>query len=83
MATLTIRGIDETTRDRIQLQAARNRRSMESEVRAVLDDIYGQKPWGEALITASEQFRRDSDGIDLDIPPRSLPQIVDLGGGEV
>lgn len=38
MATLTVRGLDEETRSRLRVRAARNGRSMEAEVRAILRD---------------------------------------------
>jgi plasmid stability protein len=39
MATLTIRGLDEETKARLRVRAARHGRSMESEVRAILNDV--------------------------------------------
>ena len=39
MATLTIRGIDDDTKRRLRVRAARNGRSMEAEVRAILDEM--------------------------------------------
>lgn len=39
MATLTIRGLDDETRDRLRIRAARHGRSMEAEVRAILHDL--------------------------------------------
>lgn len=38
MATLTVRGLDEETRSRLRIRAARHGRSMEAEVRAILHD---------------------------------------------
>ncbi len=37
MATLTIRGLDDDTKARLRVRAARHRRSMEAEVRSILD----------------------------------------------
>ena len=37
MATLTIRGLDEDTKGRLRVSAARHGRSMEAEVRAILE----------------------------------------------
>lgn len=39
MASLTIRGLDEETKGRLRVRAARHGRSMESEVRAILHDV--------------------------------------------
>jgi plasmid stability protein len=41
VATLTIRGLPDALRDRLRLEAARNGRSMEAEVRAMLEERYG------------------------------------------
>jgi antitoxin FitA len=38
MATLTIRGLDPETHARLRIEAARNGRSMEAEVRAILTE---------------------------------------------
>lgn len=38
MASLTIRGLDDETKARLRVRAARHGRSMESEVRAILHD---------------------------------------------
>lgn len=38
MATLTIRGLDDDTKARLRVSAARHGRSMEAEVRAILED---------------------------------------------
>lgn len=38
MGTLTIRGLDDETKARLRVRAARHGRSMESEVRAILHD---------------------------------------------
>lgn len=38
MATITVRGLDEETRSRLRVRAARHGRSMEAEVRAILHD---------------------------------------------
>ena len=38
MATLTIRGVDDTVKERLRVRAARRGRSMEAEVRAILTE---------------------------------------------
>jgi plasmid stability protein len=44
MTTLTIRGLDEETKARLRVRAARHGRSMESEVRAILHDVLAPPP---------------------------------------
>ncbi len=41
MATLMIRGLDDETRARLRVRAAQHGRSMEAEVRAILQDVLG------------------------------------------
>lgn len=41
MATLTIRGLEEQVRQRLRIRAAQHGRSMEAEVRAVLQEAVG------------------------------------------
>lgn len=43
MATLTIRNVDNAVREQIRLQAAENGRSMEAELRAILEDIAAKR----------------------------------------
>jgi plasmid stability protein len=80
MATLTIRGVDESTRHRIQVRAARNGRSMEGEIRTTLSQIYGRAAPGDALLQAAQRFRRETGGVELEIPERSAPRLLDLSG---
>jgi len=78
MATLTIRNVDERIHHQIQRRAAEKSRSMEAEVRDLLAKTYGQPSFGGALLKLSHQMREDDDALDLVIPPRSVPRILDL-----
>ena len=82
MATLTIRGVDEVTRQRIQVRAARNRRSMEAEVRHTLSQVYDQPLFGDVLLQAAASFREETGGVDLVATPRTMPRIQDLVDGQ-
>jgi antitoxin FitA len=44
MATITVRDLDEGTRDKLRIRAARNGRSMEAEVRAILRAAVAAEP---------------------------------------
>jgi len=81
MATLTIRGVDESTRHNIQIRAAQRGHSMEAEVRETLSRVYDRVPFGQELLKVTEQFRKDTGGVDLEIPSRSVPRIIDLSDG--
>jgi plasmid stability protein len=41
METLTLRGVDPDLKKRLRIRAARNGRSMEAELRAILKDVLG------------------------------------------
>jgi plasmid stability protein len=74
MATLTIRNVSEETKRRLQQRAAANDRSMEAEVRLILDETT-EDP-GEGILRwlhHAENLRGD-----LELPPRSAPRQVGL-----
>jgi len=77
MGTLTIRQLDERTHARLRGQAAKHGRSVEAEVRAILDaavDLPAQN-----LLLALHASMAEVGGVDLEIPSRAdLPRSVDL-----
>lgn len=71
MASITIRNLDEATKDRLRIRAAHRRRSMEEEARNILREALagdGATPANLARVIASrfEPF----GGVDLDQPVR-------------
>ena len=71
MAGITIRNLDEKTKARLRLRAARHGRSMEEEARTLLraalkEDAPPERNLGRAI---HERFRK-LGGVDLEIPPR-------------
>ena len=71
MATLTIRNVENTVKDRLRLRAARNRRSLEAELRAIVTEVAGTEGRGE--VNLAEAIRRrfaPLGGVDLELPPR-------------
>jgi len=71
MATLTIRNVDATVKDRLRLRAARNRRSLEAELRAIVTEIAGTE--GRSEVNLAEAIRRrfaPLGGVELELPPR-------------
>lgn len=76
MATLTVRNLSEQARAALKVRAARNNRSMEAEVRAILEDA----ALGKAGFVASWLDRaRELRGHDLKLPERLPAREVDLG----
>ncbi len=68
MALLTIRNLDDDVKEGLRLRAARNKRSMEAEARAILREVLA--PQGTFSVA---NFRKAIKGleVDLPIPPRS------------
>ncbi|WP_306233502.1 FitA-like ribbon-helix-helix domain-containing protein [Agrococcus beijingensis] len=74
MATLTIRNLSEETRRALKARAAAHDRSMEAEVREILDDAVGVRvDFVHGWLSDVEQL-----DIDLSLPERGRPRSVDL-----
>lgn len=56
MATLTIRNVDATVKEELRVRAARNGRSMEAELRAIVTEAVSPKPHHE--VNLAEAIRR-------------------------
>ncbi|HQH07102.1 MAG TPA: toxin-antitoxin system antitoxin subunit [Phycicoccus sp.] len=77
MGTLTIRNLDDITHARLRVRAARNGRSVEAEVRAVLAEATGA-PDENVLMALNRAVA--GEGADLEIPSRTdFPRSVDFG----
>lgn len=71
MATLTIRNVDTAVKEKLRVRAARNGRSMEAELRAIVADAIGATPQSE--LDLAEAIRRrfaPFGGVELELPPR-------------
>jgi plasmid stability protein len=71
MATLTIRNLDPSIKERLRVRAAEHGRSMEAEVRAIVTDAV-ETPPAPTLNLADAIRRRFAPfgGVELEIPPR-------------
>jgi len=77
MGTLTIRQLDARTQARLRGRAAEHGRSVEAEVRAILDAAVNL-PKHNFLLSLHTAVA-EVDGVDLDLPSRSdRPRAVDL-----
>ena len=77
MSTLTIRQLDERTHARLRGRAAEHGRSVEAEVRAILDAVVN-RPERNFLLTL-HQSMAEVGGIDLEVRERTdQPRAVDL-----
>ena len=73
MAVLTIRNLDDSTHARLRVRAARNGRSMEAEVRAILDEALPEERPEYGVGTRIHALFADLGGVELDIPARTEP----------
>lgn len=69
MSTLTIRQLDEHTHARLRGRAAKHGRSVEAEVRAILDAAVNL-PESNLLLSLHAAMAQ-AGGIDLEVPTRS------------
>lgn len=70
MATITVRNLNEETKKKIRLLAARHGHSMEEEVRRILDRTVNEDNDIGLGTYISDKFK-EIGGIELEIPPRS------------
>lgn len=79
MAAVSVRGLDESVRERLRVRAAQHGRSMEAEIRAILTDAVAAPT--DSCGLAQTLLLRFSDlrGVDLDVPDRfEAPRAADL-----
>lgn len=77
MGTLTIRQLNEQTHARLRGRAARHGRSVEAEVRAILDAAV-DLPEENILLTLHAALT-EAGGVDLPVPERTdAPRPIDL-----
>lgn len=78
MSTLTIRNLDDTTKQRLRVRAAANGRSMEEEARVAIREHLAEAP-SETLYDTLRRRFQDVLGVELEMPPRGdmrpLPDI--------
>lgn len=71
MALLTIRNLDDDVKEGLRVRAARNKRSMEAEARAILGEVVKRAPAEPANFALWVRRRFKGLEVDLPIPPRS------------
>lgn len=77
MSTLTIRQLNEHTHARLRGRAAKHGRSVEAEVRAILDATVDLPE--ENILLALHATFAEVGGVDLELPDRTEPpRTVDL-----
>lgn len=80
MAAVSIRDLDDGVRERLRIRAAANGRSMEAEMRAILEAAVAPAR-GSGLLTAVRDLMLTAGGVDLELPPRiTKPRAPDFDG---
>jgi plasmid stability protein len=79
MASVSIRDLDDEVRERLRVQAARNGRSMEAEIRSILTEAVGASGNGTGLLGAVLERFGAVGGVELDVQARrERPRAADL-----
>ncbi len=80
MAAIGIRDLDDEVKERLRLRAARNGRSLEAEIRAILTTaVTDDAPHNDLFAALSERFAQ-LGGSDLGLPtPSIMPRAASLG----
>jgi antitoxin FitA len=79
VATLTVRGLDDETKARLRVSAARHGHSMEAEVRAILKDALSSQQPSSGLGSRIHARFAAVGGVELDLPHRDeMPRAATL-----
>lgn len=75
MASITVRNLEESTKRKLKVRAAENGRSMEQEVRVIIESALRQKPvqkakTGAHLVRQIREIFEPLGGVDLEPLPR-------------
>jgi len=74
MSSVTIRNIDPAVKERLRVRAARNGRSMEAELRAIVAEAV-ETPSRPPELNLYDRIRARFEplgGVELELPPRGL-----------
>lgn len=75
MPSLLIRNVDATLHKQLKRRAAAHRRSLEEEVRELLQQAINAQPQGGHIVDIARRLFGPRHGVDLGIPPRgSAPE---------
>jgi plasmid stability protein len=73
VAAISIRNLDDEVKHRLRMRAARHGRSMEAEIRAILEDAVSEQTTADGLFTTLLDRFGAIGGVELDLPTRSTP----------
>jgi antitoxin FitA len=72
MADISVRNLDRRVKEKLRVRAARHGRSMEAEIRAILEDAV-REPGQDGLAAALLSRFAEVGGVELDLPTRATP----------
>jgi plasmid stability protein len=72
MAAVSIRGLDDSVREKLRVRAARHGRSMEAEMRAILTAAVSEDTREGLFPALIDRFDR-LGGVEVEVPPRATP----------
>jgi plasmid stability protein len=75
MASITVRNLDPRVKERLRVRAARHGRSMEDEVRRILQDTTALPEPQEDLVAIARSLFGADHGVELELPPRELERV--------
>ncbi len=73
MAAISVRNLEDDVKARLRVRAARNGRSMESEVRAILVEAVREPADDGGLFHVMLDRFAEIGGVSLELPPRGTP----------
>jgi len=73
LAAISIRNLDDYVKERLRIKAARNGRSMEAEIRAILVEAVREPHDAEGLFQTMLDRFGEIGGVELELPPRTTP----------
>jgi plasmid stability protein len=71
VANLSVRDLDDDVKERLRVRAARNGRSMEAEIRAILAAAVSEPERSDGLFTELLDRFGELGGVELDLPARA------------
>lgn len=79
MAALSIRNLDDDVKRRLRLRAAEHGRSMEAEVRTILEEAVRPRPRSDNLFRELYERFQELGGVELELPERTrYPREIDF-----
>lgn len=78
MAVLTIRNVDDSVKQRLRERAAAHGRSVEAEVRAILESAVREDRHQPSLVEELLGAFAGGGGVELELPPREAAREIDL-----